>query len=653
MNLKHQSTESQAHVHGSGAPRPGGTHYRQEPHADFSSNHKPSFVGTLGGYTLPVLALIAIAAALLAYDSDFLFRVQELNLFLYTPLFFQQQMVVSGGFLTWLGTYFTQYFYHPWIGVALLSLWWLLLVWLVRRTFHIPAYASTVLLVPVVLLLITDVDLGYWIFYLKLRGHFFVATIGTAAAVGLVWLYRVIPSRWQLRNLYMIASTAVAYPLLGYYGLMATGLMALIAWRLSAGTRSGVLGKVVSNLVALAAIVFIPLFCYRFLYCQTPEAGIYSTALPVYCFLGEFPVYYLPFVLLTVSLAMMALAYGAWPAALRRRWYAVVANTLAVVVLVAGTWLGWYKDKNFRRELIMTHEVENLNWDAVLQTYRTLDDDEEPTRMMWMLKNLALFRLGTAGDNMYHYKNGGAMCNAPFQVRLTQTGGKLIYYHYGKLNFCYRWCLEDGVEFGWRVDYLKYMLKCAILNGEMKVAKKYVDILKYTKYYKEFAEHYEPYLSNRSLIKRDPEMKPILHFLRGRDALTSDNTLVELYLLNSFANETSNDPVYQEACLLAALQSKQIPIFWTQFAQYVRLHPGQRMPVHYQEAAYLYGHLENNVDISHMPFDPEVKQNYNDFMAAAQQLQGMSEEQMKPLLYPRFGGTFYYEYFLIRGLKSY
>ena len=31
----------------------------------------------------------------------------------------------------------------------------------------------------------------------------------------------------------------------------------------------------------------------------------------------------------------------------------------------------------------------------------------------------------------------------------------------------------------------------------------------------------------------------------------------------------------------------------------------------------------------------------------------MTEEQMKPLLYPRFGGTFYYEYFLIRGLKSY
>ncbi len=652
MKETKQNNDKATRPIGAGRQHSGDTPHREASRQGDCLAGQPSPWKDVAGFAIPVVALIAIAAALLAYDSDFLYRVQELNLFLYTPLFFQQQMVVAGGFLTWMGTYFTQYFYHPWMGVALLSLWWLLLLWLVKRAFRIPAYASVALLAPVVLLLITDVDLGYWIFYLKLRGHFFVATIGTAAAVALVWLYRLIPSRWQLRNVYILIATAVAYPLLGYYGLMAAGLMALMAWRLGGGLRGGLLGKVVATVVALVAIVFIPLICYRYVYCQTPEGGIYSTALPVFCFLGEYPIYYLPYGLLTAVLAVFALAYGAWADTLRRR-YAVVGNVLALLILVAAAWTGWYKDKNFRREVIMTREVENLNWDGVLQTYQTLGDDEQPTRMMWMLKNLTLFRLGTAGDNMYHYKNGSAECNAPFQVRLTQTGAKIIYYHYGKLNFCYRWCLEDGVEFGWRVDYLKYMLKCAILNGEYKVAKKYIDILKNTKYYKDYAEHYEPYLNNRALVNRDPEMKPILHFLKGPDALTSDNTLVELYLLNTFANETSNDPVYQEACLQAALQSKQIPVFWTQFSNYARLHPGQRMPIHYQEAAYLYGHLENNVDISHMPFDGEVKQNYDDFMAAAQQLQGLTEEQMKPLLYPRFGGTFYYEYFLIRGLKSY
>lgn len=37
---------------------------------------------------------------------------------------------------------------------------------------------------------------------------------------------------------------------------------------------------------------------------------------------------------------------------------------------------------------------------------------------------------------------------------------------------------------------------------------------------------------------------------------------------------------------------KDIDIFWPRFFQYATLHNGKPMPRHYQEAAYLYGHLE-------------------------------------------------------------
>ena len=77
------------------------------------------------------------------------------------------------------------------------------------------------------------------------------------------------------------------------------------------------------------------------------------------------------------------------------------------------------------------------------------------------------------------------------------------------------------------------------------------------------------------------------------------------------------------------------------------------MPVHIQEAAYLYGHLEDKIDISKMPFDKEIVDTYNDFMATAQQYKGLTEEEMKPLMYDRFGSTFYYEYFFTRDQRSY
>ena len=83
------------------------------------------------------------------------------------------------------------------------------------------------------------------------------------------------------------------------------------------------------------------------------------------------------------------------------------------------------------------------------------------------------------------------------------------------------------------------------------------------------------------------------------------------------------------------------------------MHTDQRMPTHYQEAAYLYGHLEHQIDISHMPFDEGVKQNYAAFMELAQKCAGMTEEQMRPIFYPRFGHTFYYDYFLVRNQKLY
>ena len=79
------------------------------------------------------VGLAVIALALLFFESDFLWKAQELNLFQQTGLFFRQQMVVPGGMLTYVGTWLTQFFYYPWMGVLMLTGLWLLLMWMTRR----------------------------------------------------------------------------------------------------------------------------------------------------------------------------------------------------------------------------------------------------------------------------------------------------------------------------------------------------------------------------------------------------------------------------------------------------------------------------------------------------------------------------------------
>ena len=110
---------------------------------------------------LTVLCMAAFAACLIVFESDYLWKMQELDLFLYTPLFFQQKMVVAGGCLSWLATYYTQFMYHPWIGVLMLAAWWVLLVFISAKTFRVSAKWLTILLIPVALLLVIDVSLDY------------------------------------------------------------------------------------------------------------------------------------------------------------------------------------------------------------------------------------------------------------------------------------------------------------------------------------------------------------------------------------------------------------------------------------------------------------------------------------------------------------
>ena len=597
---------------------------------------------------LPLAILVILGIVMLTYEHALLFKIQEYNLFLYTPLFFKQCMVSSGGMLTWLGTYFTQYFYHQWIGVLFLSLWWALLMWLTKKAFNIPNKWIVAVLVPVAILVIADFMIGYWLFYLKMRGYYFASTIGMCVVTALIWAYRSLPNKYYLHTFFIIISTLIAYPLFGFYGLLAALGMGVITWKLA---EMNMTQKVINSIVAVLAIAAIPLFFYRMVFYETNIINIYWTGLPLFRIDDDYYAYYIPFYLLVAFVIVASLLFSKNRQTTVKRinvW--AISQIFALAIIVFATYHFWYKDKNFHTELEMNHCAENLDWDGIIDMARNW---EEPTRMMWMMKNLALFREGRQGDEMYLFKNGDKRCVAPFSVRMTQTGGKMLYLHYGQTNFCYRWCLEDGVEFGWRIEYFKYMLKCSLVNGEYVVAKKYIDILKKTKYYAEWAEKYEPMVKNPALIKKDKELGPIFNMLSPEDVLTSDNTLIEIYLLNTFAHSDGKNPMFQEQTLLAALQMKDIDIFWPRFFHYATLHPDKHMPKHYQEAAYLYGHLENKIDISKMPFDKDVVDSYNDFMAAAQTHAGMTEEQMKPLMYDRFGGTFYFEYFFTRNQKSY
>ena len=603
-------------------------------------------------------ALFIVAGALLFFEADLLWKLQEQNLFLDTPVFFKEQMLVPGGLLSWVGTWLTQLFYYPWLGTLVLCACWLLLMWLVKKAFALTDVWMPLALVPVALLLLTIVDMGYWVYMLKLPGHVFVGTLGTIAVVALLWAFRALPQRYGLRLVLIGVTAFVGYPLLGIYGMAATLLMGLYIWRFDQPRPKA---KAVGSVLALAGTIFVPLLCYHFAYHQTNLANIYYAALPLYFLQEEYHAYYLPFYGLALFFVLMTLVNqgdkviikqsdnagrhnrGARGKQKTASWLSVpvISQTLVLGALAWAVFNYWYKDENFHHELKMQRCIEQSDWQGVVAE-ATLQKDE-PTRAIVMMRNLALSRLGRQGDEMYLYPNGSKRYEAPFNMRLMLCVGPMIYYHYGMINYSARLCTEMGVEFGWHVGDLKLLAKCAILNKEEGRARKFLNLLKHTTFYDDWADK----------AREMEELNTVAHMMHYNNTLSGDNGYVERFLMNRLAESTSkDDPIFQEQALLASLWTKNNQQFWYHFRNYLDLHPNARIPRYIQEAAYLYGKLEEREMIDQMPIDPVVKQSFENFMQTAAQYNNMEagfvREGMKG-----YNDTYYYDYYLMKDLPEY
>ena len=651
---------------------------------------KSTFLTTLNegrwGWFLPVVGVIVVAAIrLLQRDSEMLLRAQELNLWLPTGLFWKTLMQYPGGAASWLAAYLTQYFYYPWLGVSILCGLWLIICLLLGWVYNLKGpWVALTALVPLALCACLA-QTGYWIYYQKLQGHLFVPTVGILFATLSLAVQRSIhlclpakAARWT-SILWLAIVCIIGYPLFGAWALGTTGLLSIYCPRESSSVanQKGLEWKapLMQLAIAMILIAVVPQIYYQNVFGMTERSFVYLAAMPSFRYSTEsFEQYRLPYYAIVLAfLIISALSHLREDSSIARKLAPWMRSLIVIGLLFAaiiGVSAAWYKDENFQKELAMNRAIEELDWERALTYARDGSSGIKPTRQIVMYKNLALFRLGRAGNEMFNYPEGATQQNAPWKVRMTQIGAKLIYYHYGKENFCYRWCMEDGVEFGWKVETLKFMARTSMLNREWAVARKYLNLLKKTTFHRAWAERYEKYLATPDAFDLEKleasakagkplldeqgmkEFAPILHMMTYPDRLDGDNSLVEMYLIQTFGKGNGDDPLFQEMTLIGSLYMKDIDLFWPRFMKYASTNPDVHMPRHYQEAAYLYGHLENKVDISHMPFDQEVRDSYERFMKFNEQCGPMTEEQKAVAFYPQFGNTFYYFYFLVRNQKT-
>lgn len=590
----------------------------------------------IGGAVFALLAWSVLAIL----NKDYLYTVQERSLFLANHTFWEEMTAAPGGVIRWAGCYLTQFFYYPALGAALLTLLWLVTYLLAIRVFRLQRGWSTLALIPPFALLCSVIGLGYWLYYIKIQGYWFSESLGVMLLLAALWVGRI--ARGKARYLTILCGTVIGYPLSGWYALLGALMMAILYGKETVGKE-----RLTLFLYTLLIIGTVPLLWY-YHYEQIRLDEVWTYGFPLFQ-RGKTTSWItaLPFLVLATSLIVLAFVGGGKKGCTPTTTTRSIVTSIGILVTGCITALAThYHDENYHAEMRMYRHTANGDWEKVLEEARSNPD--KPTHLMVMLRNIALMNLDSLGTQTYHYENNTQKPHTrdKLEVSISQTASPLIYYHHGLLNYATRWAIENGVKFGFKINDLKLLTRCAILNGEKAVADKYIHLLEQTLFHKGYARH----LKAESTMPTTPEKyRRICELNEHQESRNdSDDGFCEMYIRHEFATiKHTESRLRQELALHYAMLNKDPDNFWVQLKNYAALHEGEEMPIHYQEAAFLFGEIEGRRGIDKLPFDrKKVRRRYLQFNSFVEyhRKEGKDMEEISRICKPLFGDTYWWHY---------
>ncbi|MCR5714420.1 MAG: DUF6057 family protein [Bacteroidales bacterium] len=501
------------------------------------------------------------------YNSEFLYKIQQFNLFIgHDRLFLANLTQQQGGLLVYAGRYLTQFFYFPLVGALMAAALLSLLELAVAHMARLQGYKSLLHFLPSMLLLLAQTTTGYYL-YLHWEPSFpFVAEIGMLLVVGALALYRRTAGKPVLRAATALLLPVAVYAVSGSFAWIVLCGMALETWR--TGQRSPAVFPTLLMAVSLAGCItagYRLFFAggHAMLFRPLPDAG----------FIEPFGI-----TLLAVLATIWLTARRSTGAALKP---AAVPATgwrplLITAVGCAVTAFASYRDANFRTELRLQRLFEQQAWDMMVET---ADQVKHPTRTISAYRAMALAYSSTysLGDNFFDFN----FDYLPVKCR-KEVPERMLYFADFELcaavpNSAFRWNAEYAAQYGFRPATLKAMTMAALVNRELDLATKYLKILNQTTFHKIWALKTTHYLNDIHTLYDVPFYRDIIDRMPSEDTIEDFNGITHLF---SYIGE---DAEMYERALVTALYYKRIDTFCAKLGQL----PGslaQNMPVYFQEA---------------------------------------------------------------------
>ena len=629
---------------------------------------------------LPYILAVLLLTVLILREQCFLKKVEDLSVFLFDKQFFREMLPVPGGFLGLAGAFFTQFMYYPWLGALIWVLLLTVCYQLTVKVFNIPACLRALAIIPVALLVIGNMSLGYGIFIMREQDHFFAPLLGYMSALVPVFAVSRIRPEWG-KVVMLAVWTAAGFPLLGtfaFVGTLSASLTALTEPDVPRKSRLGVFSA------GIALILFVPIIEYNF-YTTYRMADSWHIGLPSVSDDLWTHAVRAPLQLALLFLPVMSVAVRR----LKEKGGMIVVQSAVFAAAIAATWILWYKDENFHTELAMSEAIDRFDWQKTVDIYRKVAESHsksdhkayadrsaklqgvkdqatistivdsysekffEPTRTMIMYRDIALLKLNRALDVAFTMKDGSRLQKSRTQIPMAFQSGKQIYMQYGLVNMSYRWCLEDVIEHNWSFGTLKYMSIHSVVMHEEEFARKYLNKLSKTLFYRDWAKQNLVLAQDSALMAVTQPYSDILPYMCFENRMTNDMVQSEKFIMRHYSEPEPDHatPEYDRAALFWAMRIQNIPAFWMHLYFYLQSNKVNELPRSVEEAAILYSHLEEGgLDL---PYSKEVTDSYNAFQRYVAQ---HSVRNLKESAYPysqKFGKTFFYYYYFMRNLQTY
>ena len=555
-----------------------------------------------------LLAFIAFGSYILRINQEVLYTAHDRSEFIFGAPFFHTLLSKPFGLMQYVGAWLTQLFCHPALGTGVLVAVWVLIFLVGTKAFRLKGNAMALMLLPVACLLVSVVDLGYWIYISTIRGYWFSQSVGFLVMLLLLWAARCTPRKWHLA--WYVLGFCV-YPVLGWFALLFVLCLALtekITWR---------------EFVGIFLLVFAAGIWHTQLYSNQKFDDVVMAGFPRFDTpMDSSPRLSIPFWVLGAVSVLIALC-GKY---LKKRFVPV----LCAVAGIFFTLSFMFRDQNYIDEMRMVRYASNDNWQEVLNM---AEKTEKPTSTMIFLKNIALMNQGGLLDRSFKLGNNAADINNPdtLHVTLLDIASPLVYYNYGMMNEAIRLDFENAIQAGFSPFYLKMLCRCAQAVGDKKLVERYTTIIHHLPFYGDW--------------KPAPVTEKIKELQKCYpDEITGvENS--ESYLVNGISLWYESDSkVASEQALLYSMLRCDSHRFWPSLRNYVKLHLDEEFPLHAMEAYILFMDKSPEEKRMMLPVEQSVFERYKKFWATLENFvqPGMTIEQVGEKMHEEFGDTYWW-----------